>query len=116
VPADPYQPETIDFRAGYRAGFTTGAEVGAARILLALEHLLAELPELLPDLPYAGEYERLRRLRAEVPDTPCPRRCRCCSRCICADGRARNLARYGSRDFPGLAALRRDQRTGQEAA
>jgi hypothetical protein len=116
VPADPYQPETIDYGAGYRAGFATGAEVGAARILLALEHLLADLPELLPNLPYAGEYERLRRLRAELPDSPCPRRCRCCSRCICAEGRARNLARYGSRDFPGAAAIRRDHGAGQEAA
>jgi hypothetical protein len=93
---------------GYRDGFETGAELGAARILSALQGTLADaLPDLLPTLLHTGSYERLCRIRDEVPDRPCPRRCRNCSACICAQNRARNLARYGLRDFPGLAALRR---------
>jgi hypothetical protein len=108
--ADP--PENCDadefyaYRDGYTAGFTAGTEIGAAGILLHIEDALGGmLPDLLPKLPYVGEYERLRRMREELPDEPCNRRCGKCSTCYLAKRRAQNRAQYGSPDFPGIAAL-----------
>ena len=94
------------YRAGYTDGFVTGTEVGAGSILFALKTALGgTLPDLLPQLPYTGEYERLCRIRAELPDQPCNRRCGKCSICYLAKRRAQNRAQYGTPDFPGREAL-----------
>jgi hypothetical protein len=96
----------VGYEAGYRDGFPAGAEVGAAGILLHIEQALGgTLPALLPELPYVGEYERLRRLRSELPDEPCKRQCGICSDCYYVKRRASNLAQYGTPDFPGRDAL-----------
>lgn len=94
------------YRAGYTDGFAAGTEAGAGSILLALKTALdGTLPDLLPRLPYTGEYERLCRIRAELPDKPCNRQCGKCSTCYLAKRRAQNRAQYGTPDFPGLEAL-----------
>jgi hypothetical protein len=87
---------------GYRAGYACGTEVGAAGTLIAVTHALPEgvLLDLLPRLPYTGEYRRLQQLRA-LSDGPCSRRCGACSLCARATAVAGNLARYGTTDYPG---------------
>lgn len=92
----------LGWAEGYRAGFTAGAEFGAAGVLLCLQNSLpaGTLLELLPALPYTGEYERLRQLRS-FDDRPCRRDCGRCSRCARAAAVAGNLARYGTADYPG---------------
>ena len=47
------------FEEGYGAGFDAGAEIGAARVLLGIEHALGShpvgsLPGLLPELAHVG--------------------------------------------------------------
>ena len=92
------------FDEGFRAGFEAGAEVGAVRILLALEHVLqGQLPDLLPELPHAAEYESYR-TRTAPTDSPCNATCGRCSRCIRAAAVARNLRTLGHPDFRGLHA------------
>ena len=88
--------------AGYRAGFTAGADIGAAGVLLTLQSSLPDgvLLDLLPRLPYTGEYQRLQELRRHHTD-PCGRGCGRCSACVYAAVVARNLGRYGSPDYPG---------------
>ena len=94
--------QAVGWEAGYRAGFTAGADIGAAGVLLVIQSALPDgvLPSLLPGLPYTGEYQRLQQLRAHTTDS-CPRRCGRCSACVYAAVVARNLARYGSPDYPG---------------
>ncbi len=95
----------LGWAEGYRAGFTAGTDVGAAGVLLVVQNALPDgvLLDLLPHLPYAGEYDRLRELR-RVDDRPCRRGCGACSRCARAAAVAGNLARYGTADYPGLVA------------
>ncbi|MDQ6874944.1 MAG: hypothetical protein M3042_07800 [Actinomycetota bacterium] len=91
-----------EWRSGYRAGFTAGVEIGGAGVLLTLQHALPRsvLLDLLPRLPYAGEYRRLQRLRA-LDNQRCRRSCGACSLCARAAAITCNLARYGSTDYPG---------------
>lgn len=93
----------IGWVQGYRAGFTAGTEVGGAGTLIALKHALPEgvLLDLLPDLPYIREYERLQRLR-EVNHDPCRLRCGNCSQCV----HSMDYWRRGGRDYLGVEAER----------
>jgi hypothetical protein len=94
------------FADGYRDGFDTGVEVGAARILLAVEHGLGgRPPALLPRLPHVGCYLAYRR-RTRPSNEPRAEECGFCSQCIRAAAVQANLARYGMADYPG--ALRSD--------
>ena len=90
------------WEAGYRAGFTVGVQIGGAGLLLAIEHALPAgvLLDLLPNMPYAGEYRRLQRAR-RLDRNPCPHRCGRCSQCVYAAQVVRNLARHGTPDYPG---------------
>jgi hypothetical protein len=92
----------LGWAEGYRAGFTAGAGIGAAGVLLVIQNALPAglLFDLLPKLPYAGEYQRLRQLR-RLDDSPCARSCGACSRCARVAAVAGNLARYGTADYPG---------------
>jgi hypothetical protein len=92
----------VGWADGYRVGYVCGTEVGAAGTLTALQHALPEgvLLDLLPNLPYPGEYQRLQQLR-RLTDEPCHRRCGACSLCVRAVGVAGNLARYGTTEYPG---------------
>ena len=91
------------FGEGYVTGFDAGAEIGAARILLALQHRLpGVLDELLPHLPSSGAYAAHRR-RTAWSDDPCSYSCGSCARCIRAAVAARNVARFGTPDYPGRA-------------
>jgi len=103
----------VGWDAGYRDGFTTGTEIGAAGVLLVIQNALPDgvLLDLLPRLPYAGEYRRLQQLREHNTD-PCPRRCGTCAACVYAAVVLRNLARYGRPDYPGREAARRPLRRG----
>jgi hypothetical protein len=95
------------FEEGYGAGFDAGTEIGAARILLGLEHAIGgSLPELLPDLPHAAGYADYRR-RTAPSDEPCPERCGSCSRCIRAAAVALNITRYGGADYPGRTSVQK---------
>lgn len=90
------------WRAGYRAGFVAGTEVGGAGVLLAVQCALppGALLDLLPGVPYTGEWRRLCGLRC-LDDRPCRRGCGACSRCVRAAAVAGNLARHASPDHPG---------------
>ncbi len=92
----------LGWAEGYRAGFLAGADVGAAGVLLVIQNALPAgvLLDLLPRLPYTGEYQRLQQLR-RLDNTPCDRGCDACSRCVRAAAAAGNLARYGTADYPG---------------
>lgn len=93
------------FEEGYGAGFDAGAEIGAARVLLGLQHAvdISEL-NLLPGLPHTGEYaSHLRRTKND--NEPCPYGCGACSRCVRAANVARNLALYGTPDYPGSSSV-----------
>ena len=92
----------VGWEAGYRAGFTVGVQIGGAGLLLAIEHALPDgvLLDLLPNMPYAGEYRRLQRAR-QVDRNPCPRACGRCSQCVYPAAVVRNLARHGTPDYPG---------------
>jgi hypothetical protein len=92
----------VGWAQGYRAGFHVGGDIGGAGVLLTIQTALPDgvLPDLLPRLPYTGEYRRLQRLREHTTD-PCRRACGACSGCIHAAAGVRNLARYGSVDYPG---------------
>ena len=92
----------VGWEAGYRAGFDVGVDIGGAGLLLAIEHALPAgvLLDLLPDMPYAGEYRRLQRAR-QLDRNPCRRGCGRCSQCVYAAAVVRNLAAYGSPDYPG---------------
>jgi len=92
----------LGWAEGYRAGFIAGADVGAAGVLLVIQNSLPArvLLDLLPNLPYVGEYQRLQDLR-RLDNHPCARRCNACSRCVRAAAVSANLARYGTADYPG---------------
>ena len=92
----------VGWEAGYRAGFDAGVQIGGAGLLLAIEHALPDgvLLDLLPNMPYVGEYRRLQQLR-RLDRNPCPRACGRCSQCVYAAAVVRNLAAYGSPDYPG---------------
>jgi len=92
----------VGWEAGYRAGFDVGVQIGGAGLLLAIEHALPDgvLLDLLPNMPYAGEYRRLQQLR-RLDRNPCRRGCGRCPRCVYAAAVVRNLARHGTLDYPG---------------
>lgn len=95
------------FDEGYAAGFDAGAEVGAARILLGIEHALGgRVLDLLPGLPQVAEYAAHRE-RTARSDEPCAYGCRACSRCVRAAAAVANVARYGSVDRPGASAVQK---------
>lgn len=96
--------KAVGFKAGYRAGFDAGVEIGGAGLLLAIQHALPDgvLLDLLPNMPYVGEYQRLRRIRE--PDygfCDRPDRCGSCSKCIGATAARSSMAVFGTPDYPG---------------
>lgn len=95
--------ERVGSAGGYRAGFAAGCEVGAARLLVGLEHALGgRVSELAPLLPHTAGWSAYRR-RTEHSDEPCGAGCRACSRCVRAAAAVANTARYGRADFPGAS-------------
>jgi hypothetical protein len=95
------------FDEGYRAGFDAGAEIGAARVLLELEHAFGErLLDLLTDLPQVGKYLANRR-RTARSDEPCLYGCGVCSQCIRAAAATASTARHGAADDSGNGTVQR---------
>lgn len=94
------------FEEGYGAGFDAGTEIGAARILLGIEHALEGQLDLLPDLPHVDGHLDYRRRTAPSND-PCPYTCGACSQCIRAANAVENVRRYGSADYPGTGTVER---------
>ena len=96
----------MGFADGYAAGFDTGTEVAATRVLLGIEHALGgRLGDVLPLLPDAAGFVAFRR-RTALTDEPCETGCGRCSRCIRALAVAGNVARFGHADFPGWSVTR----------
>lgn len=93
----------LGFDEGYPAGFGAGADVGGARMLLALEAALGgRLPDLLPDLPHAAGYQDYR----DEPLRLTSRAGHDAAGALSVYGPRRwPTARpgYGQRDFPGGA-------------